>query len=55
MERYQVNNTNPRAGLTEIKETGTTSMLLYKGMFEREGYVFTILLDLHIKSIFHCI
>lgn len=44
-------NTNPRAGPMEIKESDTTGTLYNNGMLEkREGYVFTILLDLHIKS-----
>lgn len=44
-------NTNPRAGPMEIKESDTAGTLYNKGMLEkREGYVFTILLDLHIKS-----
>lgn len=45
-------NTNPRAGLMEIKVTRQGHCRI-REYLKREGYVFTILLDLHIKSILH--
>lgn len=45
-------NTNPRAGLMDIKVMRQAHCRI-RECLKREGYVFTILLDLHIKSILH--
>lgn len=45
-------NANPRAGLMKIKTVTQQAHYRIRECLKREGYVFTILLDLHIKSIF---
>lgn len=50
-EKIPSYNANPRAGLMKIKKVTQQAHYRIRECLKREGYVFTILLDLYIKSI----